>query len=70
MITKAMRYHDGRGGNLALQSACARIAFGLFGEEMMAADPTQALCYLMQRICMFEGANLESPKARKDQSAR
>jgi hypothetical protein len=60
MITKAMGYHDGRGGNLALQSVCARVAYGLFGEKMMAADPTQALCYLLQRICQRQGAGLDS----------
>lgn len=55
MITQVMKFHDGRGGNLAIQSACARIAFGLFGAEMMAADPTQALGYLIQRICRSRG---------------
>jgi hypothetical protein len=70
MITLAMDYHDGRGGNLAIQSACARIAFGLFGEKMMAADPTQALGFLMQRICQRKGAGLESREVSEDQGAR
>jgi hypothetical protein len=58
MIAKAMKYHDGRGGNLAVQSACARTAYGLFGDVWLAADPTQALGYLMQRICQRKGAGL------------
>ena len=58
MIAQALRYHDGRGGNLAIQSACARIAYGMFGEKWMAADPTQALAYLVQRICQRKGAGL------------
>jgi len=51
MITLAMKYNEGRGSNSSLLSACARIAYGMYGEEFMAADPTQALCYLIQQIC-------------------
>jgi hypothetical protein len=58
MITKAMRYHEGRGANLATQALCAQIAFGMFGEEMTAPDPTTALAYLIQRICQRKGAGL------------
>lgn len=60
MLNKAMSYHDGRGHNLKLQAVCAQIAYGLFGEEMMAADPTQALCYLVRRICQRKGAKLKN----------
>jgi hypothetical protein len=59
MITNAMRYHDGRGGNLAIQSVCARIAYGMYGDKWMAADPTQALAYWIQRLCQLKGAGLE-----------
>lgn len=62
MITKSMRYNQGRGSNLALQATCAQVAYGLFGDAFLAADPTQALCYLMQRICEREGAGLGEPK--------
>ena len=59
LITQAMKYSTERGGNLALQSACARTAYGMFGEVWLAADPTQALCYLMQKICQRKGAGLD-----------
>jgi hypothetical protein len=59
MIANALgAYHDRRGGNLARQSAAARVAHGLFGEQFMAADPTIALLYLLQRICQRKGAGL------------
>ncbi len=60
MITKAMKNHDGRGSNLVLQAVVAQVAYGMFGDKWMAADPTQALCYLVQRICQLKGAGLES----------
>jgi hypothetical protein len=59
MITKAMRYHDKRGNNLALQATCARIAYGLLCNQELTPDPTAALCFLMQRICQRKGAGLE-----------
>jgi hypothetical protein len=55
MITLAMKYNEGRGSNAPLLSACARIAYAMYSEEFMAADPTQALCYLMQKICRQKG---------------
>lgn len=58
IITKAMRYHEGRGSNLALQAKCAQIAYGLLCDQELTADPTQALCYLLQRICQRKGAGL------------
>jgi hypothetical protein len=60
MISKGMAYYDGRGGNVAQQSIAMRVAYGMFGEQMMAADPTQALMYLMHKICQRKGAGLES----------
>ena len=59
MITKAMRFHEGRGYNLAIQGVCARIAYGLLCDQTLTPDPTTALAYLMQRICMRKGAGLE-----------
>jgi len=59
MITAALRYHEGRGANLAINSVCARVAYGMFGERWMCADPTQALAYLMQCICQRKGAGLD-----------
>ena len=61
LITNGLgAYHDRRGGNLARQSAAARVAFGLFGAQLMAGDPTLALLYLLQRICIRKGAGLEN----------
>ena len=51
-------FYDVRGQNSARLSVCARIAYGMFGEHFMAADPTQALLYLLQRICERKGAGL------------
>lgn len=73
MVTAALRYQEGRGSNLAIQSVCARVAYGMFGEIWLAADPTQALAYLVQRICQRKGAGLidadrtrsENPGARR-----
>lgn len=59
MIIKAMKYHDGRGNNLAQHGVAARVAYGLFGKQMMAADPTQALMYLIQRVCQHKGYGLD-----------
>jgi hypothetical protein len=59
MLTHALgSYYDKRGGNVARHSIAARVAFGLFGEQFMAADPTIALLYLLQRICQRKGAGL------------
>jgi hypothetical protein len=60
MLTHAMgRYYDKRGGNIARMSCASRVAFGLFGEHFMAADPTDALVYLLQEICRRKGAGLD-----------
>jgi hypothetical protein len=58
MITKAMRYHNGRGGNTAQGAVARAVVYGMFGEKWMAADPTQALMFLMQKICKKKGAGL------------
>jgi hypothetical protein len=70
MIIKEMALRNDRGRNLALNSVCARVAYGLYGEEMMAADPTDALAYLMERICLRQGAGLERRETSEDQGAR
>ncbi len=62
MIIKAMKQHEGRGSNLVLQAIVAQVAYGMFGDAFLAADPTQALCYLMQRICARRGAGLGDPR--------
>jgi hypothetical protein len=60
MLTAIMNgYYDKRGRNLARQSVVARVAYGLFGERFMAADPTIALVYLLQEICKRQGAGLD-----------
>jgi hypothetical protein len=59
MITKAMAYHEGRGGNTAQRAVASAVAYGMFGEKWMCADPTQALMFLMQKICKKRGAGLE-----------
>ena len=58
MLAYVMSVGSERGGNLAIQSVCGRVALGLFGEIWMAPDPTTALVYLMQRICQRKGAGL------------
>ena len=58
MIASAMAYHEGRGGNTSLKSVLGRVAYGLFGEKFLAADPTQALAFLVKRICERKGAGL------------
>jgi hypothetical protein len=56
MLTNALgAYHGRRGGNLARQSAAARVAFGLFGAQFMAPDQTTALVFLLQKICRQKG---------------
>ena len=62
MITKAMKNQEGRGSNLVLQAVCSQVAYGLFGDAYLAADPTQALCFVMQRICHEKGAGLDQPR--------
>jgi hypothetical protein len=59
MITQALRYHEGRGRNVNLQSVCARIAYGLTCNRELTPDPTTALAFLIQRICIRKGAGLE-----------
>jgi hypothetical protein len=67
MLVRAMNaYHDRRGGNLARMSACARVAHGLFGEQFLAADPTDALVFLMQLICEREGAGLTNSESGRE----
>jgi hypothetical protein len=61
MLTHATTgFYDERGGNLKRLSFAARVAYGMFGEQFMAGDPTMALIYLLQRICEREGAGLDS----------
>jgi hypothetical protein len=60
MLTAIMNgYYDKRGRNLARQSTAARVAYGLFGEHFMAADPTIALVYLLMEVCRRKGAGLD-----------
>jgi hypothetical protein len=59
MIENALRYHTDRGGNLAIQSVCARVAFGMMSKNEVPIDPTQALAHLMWRICQRKGAGLD-----------
>jgi hypothetical protein len=71
MITDALgAYYDGRGKNLARLSIASRVAHGLFGQQLMAADPTLALLYLMQRICIRRGAGLDNLNERRTDNAR
>jgi hypothetical protein len=64
MLTHALgAYYDGRGKNLARLSVASRVAYGLFGEKFLAGDPTLALLYLLQRICIRKGAGLDNLKA-------
>ena len=61
MITNALgAYYDRRGRNLARLSIAARVAHGMFGQQLMAGDPTLALLYLLQRICIRKGAGLDN----------
>jgi hypothetical protein len=65
MLTHALgAYYDGRGKNLARLSIAARVAYGLFGKDLLAGDPTLALLYLTQRICRRKGAGLDNLKER------
>jgi hypothetical protein len=60
MITEALGpYYDERGRNVLRLSIAARVAYGLFGKQTMAADPTTALLYVLQQICKRKGAGLE-----------
>lgn len=69
MLTHALgAYYDARGQNLARLSVAARVAHGLFGERFMAADPTLALLYLLQRICIRKGAGLDTLKERSKEN--
>jgi len=60
MLRAAMNgFHDARGHNLTRASVAARVAYGLFGEHFMAADPTCALVWLLLEICRRKGAGLD-----------
>jgi hypothetical protein len=60
MLAKTMNaYQDRRGGDLERMSCTSRVAFGLFGARFMAADPTDAVIYLLQEICRRKGAGLD-----------
>ena len=69
MLTRVRgAYYDGRGRNLARQSAAARVVFGLFGAHFLASDPTDALTSLLLEICKRRGAGLdglEKPRRRR-----
>ena len=71
MLTQAMNgYHYARGHNLARQSVAARVAYGLFGERFLAADPTSALVWLLREICLRKGCGLDGlEKPRQLRSA-
>jgi hypothetical protein len=59
MVTEALGpYYDERGRNVLRLSIAARVAYGMLGEKTMAPDPTTALLYLLQRICIRKGAGL------------
>lgn len=63
MLTHALgAYYDARGKNLARLSIAARVAHGMFGDQLMAADPTQSLLFLLQRVCIRKGAGLDNLK--------
>jgi len=63
MLIQTMNaYQDRRGGNLERLSCVARVAYGLFGKDLMAPDPTIALVYLMQKICKSKGVGVEDLK--------
>jgi hypothetical protein len=77
MIIKEMALRNDRGRNLALNAVCARVAYGLFNKDGLIADPTDALAYLMERICIRQGAGLDKPlksdesdKTSQDQGTR
>lgn len=59
MINAAIRKANGRGRNIEITSACARIAYGLTCNQQLTPDPTAALAFLIQRICRRKGAGLE-----------
>jgi hypothetical protein len=62
MLRAAMNgYHNQRGHNLTPASVAAKVAFGMFGEHFLAADPTNALVWLLRRICERKGAGLNEP---------
>lgn len=59
MLDYAYVTYARRGGNLAIQSACARVAYGMLCSQSLTPDPTEALLRLMQRIAKRKGAGLE-----------
>ena len=61
MLVQTMdAYQNRRGGNVERLSVAARVAFGLFGERFLAADPTSALVWLLLEVCRRRGAGLDS----------
>jgi hypothetical protein len=58
MLDYAYTTYAGRGGNLVIQSTCARVAYGLLCHQDLTPDPTEALLRLMQKICRNKGAGL------------
>jgi hypothetical protein len=59
MLDYAYVTYAGRGGNVQIQSTCARVAYGLLCHQNLTPDPTEALLRLMQRIAKRKGAGLE-----------
>lgn len=59
MLTHVLGPHfDKRGGNVERMSVVARVAYGLFANDVSPADPTIVLVHLMQKICKARGAGL------------
>jgi hypothetical protein len=48
----------------AKQDRIDQMLAGMFGQQLMAGDPTLALLYLLQRICIRKGAGLDRLKER------
>ena len=62
-------YWDQRGRNMERMSVAARVAYGMFGEQYTAPDPTTALISMLQAIAERKGAGLHaSTDPRKDSS--
>ena len=52
MVTKGLRFYDGeRGGNAALLSIAARVAYGMFNREGTEGRPDPGFLFLIQKIC-------------------
>ena len=55
MLVEAMDpKHDESGGDAYRNSVAGRVAFGLFGEQFMAPNPTIALNFVLQKLCEVE----------------